>query len=253
MHLWLMVYGIIKLVMLMAVAGASAGTPSTDTSNTTSYATASWTPTASRLILVAVCNASGTDALVPTSVTGNGLTYTLVATSQRADLQRRVSVYRAYNTGSATAGAITVTFSASQQGCLIHISQYTGTGGSGDNGASAMGSTPATPNWASTSNPSMTLAFDDATNSATYGAFSHGAAMTAGSGFTQLADTSHINPTSEMMTEFQASVDTTVDVTAGSGQGCGVALELKVPAAAPTFPPPKPTIVGQAVTRAATW
>lgn len=253
MHLWLMVYGIIQLVMLMAVAGASAGTPSTDTSNVTSYATASWTPTASRLVLVAISNSSGTDAVVPSTVTGNGLTYELVATSQRADLQRRVSIYRAWSGGSPSAGAITVTFSASQQGCLIHISQWTGTGGSGDNGASAIGSTPATPNWVSTSNPSMTLSFDSAADSGTYGAFSHGAAMTAGSGFTQLADTSHASPTNEMMTEWQAASDTTVDVTAGSGQGCGVALELKVPAAAPTFPPPKPTIVGQAVTRAATW
>lgn len=208
----------------MPITFAAAGTQLQDTSNTTSYATASWTPTAARLALLAISSASGTDAVVPSSVSGNGLTWDQVQTAQRADLQRRVTIYRAW-VSSVTAGAITITFGASQQGCLAQLSLWNGVAGAADNGASAIVQAVAL-DWASTNNPSITLAaFADAGNG-TYGALSHGATPSAGSGFTSLFVGTHASPTNNMITEGRADNATSVDVSAGSGQGCGVALEI---------------------------
>ncbi len=230
----------------MAVAGVAAGTNLTDTANVASYATASWTPTTGRLILVAVCTADALNAVQPT-LSGNSLTYDLVVSSQRADGQRRVSVFRAWST-SPSAGAITIDYAGDpQQGTLCHISEFSGSAGSSsDNGSAAIVQAVADA-WTGTANPVITLAaFGDANNGA-YAALNHGDTMTAGAGWTQLADNTHATPNSEMLSEWRATADTTADVTALTAQGCGVAFEV---ALAPTsnYNPAKLMVVTQVAT-----
>jgi hypothetical protein len=237
----------------MAVSAVSVGTAIADTSNVSSYASASVTWTANRLALVSVANADAADAVVPTSVTGNGLTWVLVDTAQRADFQRRVSVYRAWTGASPTPGAITVDFGGdAQQGCLIHFSEWQDTAGSGDNGASAIVQS-VDANWVSTTNPNITLGAFSSTDNGTFGAFSHGATPTAGFGYTQLDSNTHASPNSFMCTEWQGVNDNPVDVVAGSGQGCGVAIEIAI-AASGSYAAYRPMVITrQAVVRASVW
>lgn len=114
----------------------------TDGSDTdaTSYTTASITPVANRLYLLAVLNSrSGAAATVPTA-TGAGLTWVQVDTQEFASgspHQRRITVFRAMGSGSA--GALTVDFGGvTQSGFQAQVAEFTGVDTSGTNGSGAI-------------------------------------------------------------------------------------------------------------------
>lgn len=107
-------------------------TTGTDTANVSPYVTASITPTAGRLILAAVF-LSYTTSATPT-LTGNGLTWTLVATTTTATA-RELSVFRAMG-AAPTAGSVTIaTTGTSPTGCLWTITEFAGADTSGTNGS----------------------------------------------------------------------------------------------------------------------
>lgn len=208
------------------------------TSNIASYATGSITWTPNRLALIFSYNSDGTNAIQPASLTGNGLTWTLHTSFQHpGDATRRINLHHAWTGASPSAGALTMDFAGDNQtGCTIHAIEVNGSNASATGNGSAAIVQLVTGSWSATANPSITLAaFADAVNNMTIGSFATGNAdPSAGTGFTQVQETTYLTPTSFLITESEAGEDLTVDVTAGSHTGVGLAMELAVAAAAAT-------------------
>jgi hypothetical protein len=98
---------------------AGANTPDIANSNdTNSYASASWTPPTSGLIIVCVINRAVTDAQSTTpTITGNGITWTEIATQTNGLGPTRITLFGANAAGSST-GATTVAYSVNQRRAL---------------------------------------------------------------------------------------------------------------------------------------
>lgn len=93
-------------------------TENSSTTDGNSFATASVTPAAGVLHLLAVHSSHGTAAETPNSVTGNGLTWTAVPNGSAANATglRRTSWFYAFG-AAPTAGAITIGFAGTMTAC----------------------------------------------------------------------------------------------------------------------------------------
>jgi hypothetical protein len=203
----------------------------------TSYATASITPTANRLVLAAIVNQRVTAPAPEPTLTGNGLTWVSVATQlypvgTNAD-RARITVFRALG-AAPSAGAVTIDFAGDTQiGAAWSISEFSGVDTGGTNGSAAVG-TPAT---AVDTGAVTTLVVAPTFTSAdhgTYCAIGHGANenKVEGAGFTLLGNGRAGSPSQCVGSEWRADNDTTADMTWATGvRPGGVAVELKVPAA----------------------
>lgn len=114
----------------MALAGPTLLAATASTLNVTSYASASCAPTAGALVVVAVCNTDGTNAIVPASLTSAFAitgTWTQEATIATGTGLTRYTLYSAVATGTPGTGAVTAGFGAdAQTGCTIWVVEYTG-------------------------------------------------------------------------------------------------------------------------------
>lgn len=114
--------------------------------NATSYnfGTLEAQPTTGLLQTVLLTNTVGASQTAPnpTSVTGNGLTYTLAASGsfQSGTIGVRMTIWRAMGTTTGS-GTITVSFGATQTSCCGLSFQWSGTDTSGTNGSGSIGST----------------------------------------------------------------------------------------------------------------
>lgn len=119
-------------------------TASSSTTDGTSFATSSVTPAANTPHFLAVACSHGTTAETPNSVTGNGLTWTLVPSSavSTTGLGRRVAWFYAFGTAP-SAGAITIGFATSHSGAAWAL-------------VSGMGGTLAAPRQATTNTANST-------------------------------------------------------------------------------------------------
>jgi len=93
--------------------------------DTTAYATSAWTPAANTLYLLVVLNGvvSGTTALNPSSISGNG-TWTLInqTTSTVATARNLgVAAYYFYSSTAGSSATTTVNFASTQHSCFAHI------------------------------------------------------------------------------------------------------------------------------------
>jgi hypothetical protein len=210
--------------------------------NSTSYATASVSPGASKLILVIVSTTVSTagSQLFPNSVSGAGLTFTMIDDAPGADSvsSRQISVWRALNASPGT-GTITITFPATMLNCQWKVIEVDGIDTSGTNGSGAIVQFAAGTE-ATTATPSVTLAtFGDATNNAAIAGFVCAAATTfaAGTGFTEIgADQSGTSPNTTLGAEYVIGQDTSVDATWGaSSLGQGFAIEVKAAGGATSY------------------
>lgn len=181
----------------MAIARTSLTTGS-DTTNTTAYTTASISPTAGALILVAVGATVGSGTTPAISVTGLGLTW--VQVDQTVAGFRSVHLFRAM--GTPTAGAITITGASQLSSCLWQVTEFTGVDTSGTNGSGAIvqsvQSSPA-------SSASCSVPFGSAVTSgnATFGSVmvSVQELPAAGANWTSMGSTSQSAPTSGLLGE----------------------------------------------------
>src|SRR5262245_48598150 len=110
-----------------------------DTSNTNSYATSSVSPAAAALILVGITCSTGGTLGDPSSVTGNGITYTKVGHvdfNSIAAPNRRTLIYRGLSSAP-TSGAITSAWPSNQSGVGTQVVQVVNADTSGTNGAGA--------------------------------------------------------------------------------------------------------------------
>jgi hypothetical protein len=203
-------------------------TTGASTTDGTSFATASVTPSANKLYLLFISNTKATTADAVSSVSGNGLTWVSVASRNfNTSNVNRISVYRAMIASAPSAGAITITFAASQTGCAWSLLEIDGVETSGSDGAGAIAQF--TSSLGTSTTPLATLnAFDDATNNATVGGFSSAAASTytAGTNFAIKGQTTYLTPSSSIATEFFAGSDTTVDATIASAAWGSIAIEI---------------------------
>ncbi len=112
------------MAIAFANLGASVAPDINSTSNTTSYANASWTPPTNGLIVLFVVGFRAAAADTPT-VSGNGITWTQIGSSLSFGTSfHRLSLFAANAVGS-TAGATTISFGANAQthcaGSFFHV------------------------------------------------------------------------------------------------------------------------------------
>jgi len=206
----------------------------------TSYATASVTPGANRLIVVAVLNSKSTTPDTPT-LSGNGLTYVQIATvtfQTIASPQKRLTLFRAMG-ASPSAGAITIDMGGvTQSGCAWSVSEFDGVDTSGTDGSGAVVQS-ATNSVDSSGSLDVTLAaYGDGTNHAAYGAFGANSTevQNAEAGWTEISEATHATPSTVLHTVWLLGpgADVTVhnDSATTTLRRGGIAIEIKVAAVA---------------------
>ncbi|MGZ6865283.1 MAG: beta strand repeat-containing protein [Blastococcus sp.] len=199
------------------------------TTDATSFTTASITPSANALVLLAVINTLGSGTAPTPTVSGNGLTWVQVQSSGTSS--RQLNVWRGMG-ASPTAGAITISTGAtSTSSCLWSVIQYDGVDTSGTNGSGAIAqSFTATPAAAtSTSQPFTTT---PTAGNAVFGAV--GLAVnnvaTAGSGWTLGGATGVSSTAVGLLSEYDATDPLPTAVSAswtGSGNSFVIGVEVK--------------------------
>jgi hypothetical protein len=224
----------------MALA-ASNLTSGSDTTDATSYATASITPTGNALVLLTVATRRAAGNPSAPTATGNGLTWVEVGTQLSSGSgNRRITILRAMGASPST-GAITINIAETQTECVWSVDQFTGTDTSGTNGSGAVVQSVETDDGGSTATSGLvTLAAFGSANNMAYGGKVHtsNGTTTPGSGFTELVDVAVAESGTGFQTEYKLN-DTTVDWSwTGSHTWFAAALEIKedVPAGGDSVP-----------------
>lgn len=212
-------------------------TSDSSTTDAASYDTASITPSANALVLVAVISSKANPPSAAPTLSGNGLTFveiTTVTWSSIATPTRRVTLFRAMG-ASPSAGAITIDFGGTTQtNCLWSVVQYTTADTTGTNGSGAI--VQSATNAANSANGlTVTLAaFGDTVNNWAYGCFSKNDIETIdpGAGFTEFHEAAVLSPANQLQAEWKLGEDTSVDVThTGTARNYGgIAVEVKAAA-----------------------
>lgn len=200
-------------------------------SGTTVYNTASVSPPANKIILIAIYNRrGGATGDVPT-VTGNGLTWVNVVSATSDGANSRFHIFRAMG-ASPSAGAITITFPNSQQMAHWQVTYW-------DN-ASQVSAAIACPQGKAVSNlnntTSMNATLDTAitkASHATYGGMGLvdvvGSGISPGDGETELADQTN-NVTFNWRSQFQWKQGTDSNMAwgypSGGNQPVGAFVEI---------------------------
>jgi hypothetical protein len=208
-------------------------TTSGSDSSLSSYATASISPTANRLVLLAVTSNFTATPNQPT-VSGAGLTWVVVATKLDSDPSRRVTVFRALS-ASPSSGVLTIDFAGQGQSrCSWSVSEFANVDRTGTNGSNAIVQSASNTNQGTTaSGITVTLGAFGNANNATYGAVRTGSplAITPGSGFTELGEFDGSATTIE--TEWKNSNDTSVDWSWASSSPVVIAIAVEIKYADP--------------------
>lgn len=109
--------------MAITVSNLTTGASATDA---TSYATASVSPSANKLILLFVGNRRSGGSPTQPTVTGASMTWTLVDSADGGN-EVRTSIFRSLN-ASPGSGALTIDFGGVTQGsCGWSVAEFTGT------------------------------------------------------------------------------------------------------------------------------
>lgn len=198
----------------------NASNDATTTANTTNP------PTANALVLALVANEGAGSEEIPT-LTGHGMEWILVATTNIATTSR-LSLFRAMTNGSPTSDAVVAAFGgATQTACLIRVVQFSGVDTSGTSGSGAIAQSMMNQN--TSANPDITLASLSSAANAVYAGFLD-------------ANTFAASPETDWLEDWEVTADTlggyatvrvgttdnTVVVTATSSTWQGIAVEVKV-------------------------
>ena len=212
-------------------------TSGSSATNGTVFTSASVTPGGNRLVLLAVEGDTVAGGGFTLTVTGNGLTWVLIAKSAVHSSFNETHVYRTMG-ASPSAGAITMTSDVTLDTLAWSVAEFDVVDTSGTNGSGAVVQS-ATNASDSAASLTVTLAAFGSANNATYGAFGAGTSpvtWTPGSGFTEIHDVGQ--EWASISSEWRVDNDTSVDATASATTGLGgVAIEIKAAAAgAATYP-----------------
>jgi hypothetical protein len=192
-------------------------------SDLSSYATASVSPGANELITVMVLSRAVSGTTNAPTLSGNGLTYVQEETGVDGN---RVSCFRAMG-ASPSAGAITIDFAGqTQMYCYWKVVAWGSVDTGGTNGSAAVVQSVFAKDTATNAGLTITLAAFGSASNATYGAVRAGEAITPGSGFTEISES-----TGDAIFEDQwkNSSDTSVDWswTSNGAFALGIAIEIK--------------------------
>lgn len=211
-------------------------TQSTSTSNVTNYTTASVTPTANALVLlatVATRNSTTCSDNDVTGVAGNGLTWVNIDRQCFSNAGSPVQTVELWRTmgASPSGGTINFDFSATTQlNASWAVIECTGVDTGGTNGSGAIVQSAKNLIEPGTSLTVNLAAFGSA-NNATLGAFGNSTnqAVTHGSGFTELAEQQN-SEGQTLQVQWRNDNDTSVDASWPSVDAGGVAIEIKAAA-----------------------
>lgn len=214
-----------------ALAGAG------DDGNANSYATASISPTANRLVLAFVVNSKGSTPDEPT-LSGNGLTWVKVATvtfNTIASPTKRTTLFRAMG-ASPSAGAVTIDFGGvNQTGCTWSIFEVADVDTGGTNGSAAVVQS-ATAQANSAGSLAIDLAAFGSADNGTVAGFGVAGTktVTPGTGLTEIHDVGGASPAREIETCWRSDNDLQPDASltaGGTDDWGGIAIEIKLAAA----------------------
>lgn len=218
---------------VMAAVSCSILTQSASTTNATNYTSASVTPTADALVLlatVATRNSTVCSDNDVTGVTGNSLTWANIArqcfSSAGAPVQT-VELWRTMGASPST-GTVNFDFSATTQlNASWVIAECTGTDTSGTNGSGAIVQSATNLVEPGTS-LTVTLGAFGSANNATFGVFGNSTnqAITPGTGFTELAEQQN-SEGQTLQVQWRNDNDTSVDASWSSIDAGGIAIEIK--------------------------
>lgn len=215
----------------MAVSASNLATTGSNT-DATSYATASITPGADKLVLAWVYSIAATTPNTPTA-SGNSLTWVEIDNQLDKDSLRRLTLFRAMGS-SPSSGAVTFDFGGqTQTGCGWSVIEYTGMDTTGTNGSGAIVQSAKNASVGTATSLTVTLAAFSSTNNATAGGFGFplntAGLPNAGSGFTRTGQRNQASPNLSIGSEFRSDNDTTVDMDSSSSSipWVGIAVEIK--------------------------
>lgn len=163
------------------------------TTDTTVYTTASVSPTSNNLLLLSTVSGdnSGGENPLPPTVTGLGLTWTLIRSATNGSFTQRIALYVAQ--GTVTPGTLTLTHPTTHHCCAWRLVQVSGaTVGNGGQDALVQSNS----NTTLSGQVSVSLSAVTSGN-ATYGVFSQNStsnAVVVGAGFTEIGDQTATNP-----------------------------------------------------------
>ena len=217
-----------------AAISCSSLTSAASTTDATSYDTASITPTANVLQLLAVTSRTATADIVVPTVTGNSLTWVEVNKVPVSGNNRSVTVFRSMG-ASPTTGVATIDFGAQTQTSAIwSVIECSGVDTSGTNGSGAIvQSDPEDAGGAGTSYSNSLAAFGSSSN-AGYGAVMHLAneATTPGTDWTELDDDATAENTYAFQTQWKINDNVVTASWASSVFYQDVVVEIKAASAA---------------------
>jgi hypothetical protein len=227
------VLAFLLLVVAPSLAQAGIGvTLLTETSRNgptiTTITSASVTPTANALNLCLVWSAQTSGTIAAPTVTGNGLTWDLVATTPQPGTTRAF-LFRSMG-ASPSAGTIVATYGANQDDILLLCTSATGVDTSGSNGSGAVGQSK--PDNVSTNN--LTLTFDAPFAAADnrpvmFAARADNSSATT-SEWTEVFDGAHSNVGTTVVMWKNASDDTSGTMTWGTtSTTAAILVEVKAP------------------------
>lgn len=222
----------------MALA-ASSLVSSGSTTDGSSFTTGSITPTAYALVLafISFSRDDSTEPVLPTTVSGNGLTWTLITNSDQyfkssgGTSREKCALYRGM-AAAPTAGGVTFNFGVQTITSITwQVSQITAVDTTGTNGSGAIVQT--TTNTESGNAPSITTlaAFGNSGNRPFVGMTQNNAtdSYAVEASWTLLAHTSIGTPGIASAVGFRSdTTDTTTDWTANTGSGAQIAIEVKL-------------------------
>lgn len=223
----------------MAIA-ATLITGNRSSTDGTGFTTASGSPTANALQLLAVGSINATTASPPEpSVTGAGLTWVLEEVSHYdtgGSNRASIWLFRAMS-ASPSSGALTITFTdQTQTNCEWSWMEFTGVDTSGTNGSGAI--VQSVPTSGTAAGLTVTLAAFGSADNATYGCFHHQANEdnTEGADFSRGHSTFGASRVASLFTEYKLSNDTSVDASWSTSALAGaIGAEIKAGAAGNTY------------------
>ena len=196
----------------------------------TDPATASISPAADALVLLSLNLYVASGAVsAPSSVTGNGITYALIASAGDQDPSPDGNNQYLYRGMSASPSAGGITISGTWDYVGWTVDQVTGVL-SGSNGANAVVQSATNFSDTGVTSATVTLAAFASSNNGAYGMIdASGEACAPGGGWTELVDNSAIG---QHQTQWRADNDTTCDWTFSSTFYGAIAIELAAVASA---------------------
>lgn len=221
----------------MAVAATNLTTVAANL-QATNYTTGSVSPGSNNLELLGVYSISASLPNLPT-ITWNGLTWVQIDTQVDSSNLRRMTLFRSMGTPSSGTGTIDFAGQTQMGTCWSYI-EYTGIDTSGTNGSGAIVQSAKNASAGNATSLTVTLGAFGSSSNATAGFFgiplNTASQPTAGSGFTRTGQANQGSTNTSIGSEFNASNDTTVDMTSGAASipWAGIAVEIKVAASAPT-------------------